>query len=235
METAFVDSLAIVSSEKKQSSAESNKEERSKKVKGSCKRRKRKKKKKEKDDVVSNNVEEVGKIGGDVESDPCGLVSLAKVAILDVRSRTVEVMKKNDKYDVKAKTAEVMKKNDEVLERFFVSCFENTDIQAMKDDMVECIYESLAGGLGFFRFKKRGLIESDDGFSAQISQGIHLSCPPFDTFSMVVPVLACKFKDINNTIQNIGDNFNQLRYIVIENHDDNNSSAIMVKVSVKRN
>ena len=96
--SVLIDSLATISPEKKQSRAESkNDEEMTKKMKGSYKRRKRKKKKKEKEYGVSreeNGIEGVGKIGGEVESDPSGLVCLAGAAILDANSRTVEAMKK---------------------------------------------------------------------------------------------------------------------------------------------
>jgi hypothetical protein len=131
---------------------------------------------------------------------------------------------------------EGIEKNDGAIESFLVSRFKNEDVQAMKENTVECIFESLVGGLGCFRFKKAGLI-GDDGFSAQVSQGIQLSCPPFDKLNMVVPVCACKFKNLNNTIQNIGDSFNQLRYIIIK--DGNRTTvtkcaAIMVKVSTTK-
>jgi hypothetical protein len=125
------------------------------------------------------------------------------------------------------------KKDEDEIERFLVGSFKNNDVQAMRDDAVECIYESLQGHLDFFRFKKRGLLDHDDGFSAQISYAIRDSYPPFDQLNMMVPATAYKYKNINMMIKNVGDGFAQMRYVMVEDSKNttNKCAAQMVKVS----
>jgi hypothetical protein len=125
------------------------------------------------------------------------------------------------------------KKDGDEIESFLVASFKNDDVQAMRDDTVECIYESLQGRLGFFCFKKRGLIDHEDGFSAQISYAIRDSCPPFDEFNMMVPVSACQFPNMNMTVKNAGDGFTQMRSVMVEDSKNitKKCAAQMVKVS----
>jgi hypothetical protein len=170
----------------------------------------------------------------DLETKEDDSFNKALAAHPDVRSTIPERKKTNDD-DLEPTVLERNKKDDDGIESFLVASFKNDDVQAMRDDRVECIYESLQGRLGFFRFRKRGLIDNEDGFSAQISYAIGNSFPPFDRFSSMVPVTACKYKNMNIAVKNLADGFPQMRYVMVEDSETttNKCAAQMVKVSSK--
>jgi hypothetical protein len=101
------------------------------------------------------------------------------------------------------------------IESFGVSGFDRSHVAAMRDDTVECLYESLEGGLGCFRFRICGLLNRD-GFTAQIAHGIAKGCAPFDKHTSIIAVTAARVKNSNECIRNLGDKFPQMRYVIIE-------------------